>query len=268
MAVFHAEVQFLSRVCPPLRCGRRAAETVGADQFLGRQGWVVGALLHRAERHSLVDYLQLSPHCLEILEQALDLCVHDLELLLRVLFVALLFQLFHQRTHIQVLRQVVDLFLQIVEGVCPLRRFVQVTLHFLDPAFEVHVAQVLLENLLDEVAVFSGVDLGHLVGEAFCVLLCENFQVHEFLFQFPNLFLMELDLVGNFTDQVRVESFEDVRDVLHFFEAALLAVEFFDLILESDDLLFNFLFFAEVVFSEFDKLVVFSGELIGLVFEL
>lgn len=79
---------------------------------------------------------------------------------------------------------------------------------------------------------------------------------------------MELDLVGNFTDQVWVKSFEDVRDVLHFFEAALLAVEFFDLILEADDLLFHFLFFAEVVFSEFDKLVVFSGELIGLVFEL
>jgi hypothetical protein len=110
--------------------------------------------------------------------------------------------------------------------------------------------------------------LGHLVGEAFCVLLCEHFQVHEFLFQFANLFLVKLDLIGNFTYQVWVESFEDVRDVLHFFETALLAVEFFDLILESDDLLFHFLFFSEVGFSEFDKFVVFSGELIGLVFEL
>ena len=155
-----------------------------------------------------------------------------------------------------------------MEGVCPLRCFIQVTLDFLDSAFEVHVAHVLFENFLDEVAVFSGVDLGHLVGEAFCVLLCENFQVHEFLFQLANLFLVELDLIGNFTNQVWVESFEDVRDVLHFFEAALLAVEFFDLILEADDLLFHFFLFAEVGFSELDKLVVFSGELIGLVFEL
>ena len=78
---------------------------------------------------------------------------------------------------------------------------------------------------------------------------------------------MQLDLIGDFADQVRVESFQNVRDVLHFFETALLAVQFFNLILETDDLLFHFLFFAQVGFSELDKLIVFSGELIGLVFE-
>ncbi len=69
---------------------------------------------------------------------------------------------------------------------------------------------------------------------------------------------MQFDLIGDFADQVRVKSFQNVRDVLHFFETALLAVQFLNFILQTDNLLFHFLFFTQVAFSEFDELVVFS----------
>jgi hypothetical protein len=92
---------------------------------------------------------------------------------------------------------------------------------------------------LDQFAVLTRVDLRDLVGKALGVLFGQELNVHEFFLEFADLFLVQLDLVADLADQVRVKSLENVRDVLHFLETALLTVQLLDLILKADDLLLH-----------------------------
>ena len=156
-----------------------------------------------------------------------------------------------------------------MEPISPFRGFVEVPFNFFHPIFKVHIAHVLFDDFLDKLAGLSRTDLRGLLREGFgAVVSALNFEIHDFFFQLSDLFLMEFDFVGNLTYQMGIEPFKNVRYVFHFFETALLTVEFFYFVLQTDDLLIDFFFLSQVRLPELDKFTIFSGQLISFVFEL
>lgn len=122
-----------------------------------------------------------------------------------------------------------DLLLELVEVVGAFGGLVQVTFDLLDPALKVHVAHVLFNDFLDHVAVLTTVDLRHLAkfiaaSSPVAPIPHLHLEIHQLLLQLAQLLLMQLDLIPDLTDQMRVQPLQHIRHVLHFLETALFSI--------------------------------------------
>jgi len=67
---------------------------------------------------------------------------------------------------------------------------------------------------------------------------------------------------------MRIESFQNIRDIFHLFETTFFVVKFSHLLFNTNNLLFEFFLFSKIRFSKLNKFVVFPCKLIGFIFKL
>lgn len=119
---------------------------------------------------------------------------------------------------------------------------------------------------MDHFTVLTWIYLRDWLWEFFIVLILV-LQLHEFLLKLTDLSLMKFYFITNLTDQMGIQSFQNIRHILHLFETAFFIVKFSDLFFNTDNLLFEFFLFCKIRLSELYKLIIFPCKLIRLIFK-